>query len=103
MRASSHIVLINDVNSAKQRQHARALSHIKQRNMELRVFDITARWLDGLQLLDPCRLLLSYPVIPSFVNVCIYFEWFSPVATFRTGFSFVEYCSGSFRAFLQSD
>ena len=49
------------------------------------------------------RLLFTYQVIPSFVHVCIYFEWFSPVAIFRTGFSFVEYCSGSFRAFLQSD
>ena len=27
----------------------------------------------------------------------------SPVAIFRTGFSLVEYCSGSFRPFLQSD
>ena len=27
----------------------------------------------------------------------------TPVAIFRTGFSFVEYCSGSFRSFLQSD
>ena len=43
------------------------------------------------------------PVIPSFGHVCIYFEWFSPVAIFRTGFSLVEYCSGSFRSFLQSD
>ena len=49
------------------------------------------------------KVLCTYPVIPSFVHVCIYFEWFSPVAIFRTGFSFVEYCSGSFRVFLQSD
>ena len=49
------------------------------------------------------KVLCTYPVIPSFVHVCIYFEWFSPVAIFRTGFSFVEYCSGSFRACLQSD
>ena len=48
-------------------------------------------------------MLCTYPVIPYFVHVCIYFEWFSPVAIFRTGFSFMEYCSGSFRAFLQSD
>ena len=48
-------------------------------------------------------LLCTYPVIPSFVQVCIYFEWFSPVAIIRTRISFVEYCSGSFRAFLQSD
>ena len=48
-------------------------------------------------------MLCTYQVTPSFVHVCIYFEWFSPVAIFRTGFSFVEYCSGSFRAFLQSD
>ena len=51
---------------------------------------------------DP-RVLCTYPVIPSFVHVCINFEWFSPVAIFRNGFSFVEYCSGSFRAFLHSD
>ena len=49
------------------------------------------------------EVLCTYPFIPSFVHVCIYFEWFSLVAFFRTGFSFVEYCSGSFRAFLQSD
>ena len=49
------------------------------------------------------EVLCTYPVIPSFVHVCIYFEWFSPVAIFRTGFSFVEYCSGSVRAFFQSD
>ena len=49
------------------------------------------------------HVLCTYPVIPSFVYVCIYFECFSPVAIFRTGFSFVEYCFGSFRAFLQSD
>ena len=48
-------------------------------------------------------LLCTYPVIPSFVHVCIYFEWFSSVAIFRTRFSFLGYCSGSFRAFLQSD
>ena len=49
------------------------------------------------------QLFTTYAVIPSFVHVCIYFEWFSPVAIFRTGFSFMEYCSGSFRDFLQSD
>ena len=49
------------------------------------------------------QVLCSYPVIPSFAHVCIYFERISPVAIFRTGFSFVEYCSGSFRPFLQSD
>ena len=49
------------------------------------------------------QVLCTYPVISSFVHVCIYFEWFSAVAIFRTGVSFVEYCSGSFRAFLQSD
>ena len=49
------------------------------------------------------EVLCTYPVIPSFVHVCIYFEWFSSVASFRTGFYFVEYCSGSFRVFLQSD
>ena len=31
------------------------------------------------------EVLCTYPVIPSFVHVCIYF-WF-PVAIFRTGFS----------------
>ena len=36
-------------------------------------------------------VLCTYPVIASFVHLCIYFEWFSPVAIFRTGFSFVEY------------
>ena len=49
------------------------------------------------------KVLCTYPVIPSFVHVCICFEWFSPVAIFRTGVFFVEYCSGSFRAFLHSD
>ena len=33
---------------------------------------------------------------------CVYLFLVSPVAIFRTGFSFVEYCSGSFRSFLQS-
>ena len=55
------------------------------------------------QILD---MLCTYPVIPSFVHVCIYFEWF-PLWLFLEldsyGFSFVEYCSGSFRAILQSD
>ena len=45
------------------------------------------------------EVLCTYPVIPSFVHVCIYFEWFPHVAIFRTGFSLVEYCSGSFRSF----
>ena len=48
-------------------------------------------------------VLCTCPLISSFLHVCIYSEWSSPVAVFRTGFSFVEYCSGSFRAFLQSD
>ena len=34
--------------------------------------------------------------------MCV-FIFVSPVAIFRTGFSFVEYCSGSFQSFLQSD
>ena len=34
---------------------------------------------------------------------CVYLFLVSPVAILRTGFSFVEYCSGSFRSFLQSD
>ena len=34
---------------------------------------------------------------------CVYLFLVSPVAISRTGFSFVEYCSGSFRSFLQSD
>ena len=50
-----------------------------------------------------CLRCVKNIVIPSFVHGCIYSEWFSPVAIFRTGFSFVEYCSGIFRAFLQSD
>ena len=52
---------------------------------------------------QPLQLVLcTYPVISSFVHVCIYFEWF-PVWLFLELESFVEYCSGSFRAFLQSD
>ena len=34
---------------------------------------------------------------------CVYLCLVSPVAIFRTGFSLVEYCSGSFRPFLVSD
>ena len=34
---------------------------------------------------------------------CVYLFLVSPVANFRTGFPFVEYCSGSFRPCLQSD
>ena len=34
---------------------------------------------------------------------CVYLFLVSPVAIFRTGFPFVEYCSGSFRPCLQSD
>ena len=34
---------------------------------------------------------------------CVYLFLVCPVAIFRTGFSFVEYCSGSLRSFLQSD
>ena len=34
---------------------------------------------------------------------CVYLFLVSPVAISRTGFSFVEYCSGSFRSFLPSD
>ena len=34
---------------------------------------------------------------------CVYLFLVSPVAIFRTGFCFVEYRSGSFRSFLQSD
>ena len=49
------------------------------------------------------KLLCTYPVIPSFVHVCIYFELFPLWLFCRTGFSFVEYCSGSFRAILHSD
>ena len=33
----------------------------------------------------------------------VYLFLVSPVAIFRIGFSFEEYCSGSFRSFLQSD
>ena len=42
--------------------------------------------------------LCTYPVMPSFVHVFILNGF--PVAIFRTGFSLVEYCSGSFRPFL---
>ena len=35
--------------------------------------------------------------------MCIFILNGSPLAIFRTGFSLVEYCSGSFRPFLQSD
>ena len=34
---------------------------------------------------------------------CVYLFLVSPVVIFRTGFPFVEYCSGSFRHCLQSD
>ena len=34
---------------------------------------------------------------------CVYLFLVSPVAIFRTGFPFVEYCSGGFRSILQSD
>ena len=47
------------------------------------------------------EVLCTYPVIPSFVHVYLFLV--SPVAIFRTGFSFVKYCSGSFRPFLQPD
>ena len=46
------------------------------------------------------------PILDSFVmyiHVHVYLFLVSPVAIFRTGFSFVEYCSGSFRSFIQSD
>ena len=49
------------------------------------------------------EVLCTYPVLPSSVHVCIFFLMVSPVAIFRTGFPFVEYCSGSFRPCLQSD
>ena len=35
--------------------------------------------------------------------ICAYLFLVSPVAIFRTGFPFEEYCSGSFRPCLQSD
>ena len=35
--------------------------------------------------------------------MCVFILNGSPVAIFRTGFPFVEYCSGCFRSFLQSD
>ena len=37
------------------------------------------------------------------VCTCVYLFLVSPVAIFRTGFPFVEYCSGSFWPCLQSD
>ena len=47
------------------------------------------------------EVLCTNPVLPS-LHMCVFIFSF-PVAIFRTGFSFVEYCSGSFRSFLQSD
>ena len=35
--------------------------------------------------------------------MCVFILMVFPVAIFRTGFPFVEYCSGSFRPCLQSD
>ena len=35
--------------------------------------------------------------------MCVFILNGSPLAIFRTGFPFVEYCSGSFRPCLQSD
>ena len=46
-------------------------------------------------------LLCTYPVILSLYMYVFIFSF--PVAIFRTGLSLVEYCSGSFRPFLQSD
>ena len=47
------------------------------------------------------EVLCTYPVF--LACTCVYLFLVSPVAIFRTGFPFVEYCSGSFRSFLQSD
>ena len=47
------------------------------------------------------EVLCTYPVILSLYIVYLFLV--SPVAIFRTGFPFVEYCSGSFRPCLQSD
>ena len=43
--------------------------------------------------------------IPSYSQLCtcVYLFLVSPVAIFRRGFSFVEYCPESFPSFLQSD
>ena len=60
-------------------EHARALSHIKQRYIELRVFDIIAKWLDGLQLLDSCICRSILPAVFTFfriVNLKSEWEWF---------------------------
>ena len=35
--------------------------------------------------------------------MCVFILNGSPMAIFRTGFPFVEYCSGGFRSILQSD
>ena len=47
----------------------------------------------------------SVMYLPSYslLCTCVYLFLVSPVAIFRTGFSLVEYCSGSFRPFLQFD
>ena len=49
------------------------------------------------------EVLCTYPVLPSSVHVCIYFEWFPLWLFLELDFPFVEYCSGSFRPCLQSD
>ena len=47
------------------------------------------------------EVLCTYPVILS-LYTCVFIFSF-PVAIFRIGFPFVEYCSGSFRPCLPSD
>ena len=51
---------------------------------------------------DQYLVLCTYPVILSFVHVCIYF-WFPLWLFLELDSLLVEYCSGSFRPFLQSD
>ena len=48
------------------------------------------------------EVLRTYPVIPSFVHVCIYFEWF-PLWLFSELDSLYGILSWKFPAFLQSD
>ena len=53
-----------------------------------------------------CEIPRSKSYVPTRLFLALYmcvFILVSPVAIFRTGFSVVEYCSGSFRPFLQSD
>ena len=50
-----------------------------------------------------CHIYCYVPTQLFLACTCVYLFLVSPVAIFRTGFPFVEYCSGSFRPCLQSD